>query len=78
MKHVLLPIDEDAETVFIQGGHEYCWMNAPGYSDYAVAGRPLHAIGKDSRSLCGLYRRQWSFDNYNRIKCRNCLKHIRG
>lgn len=60
----------------IHADPDYDWVNTPGYSDYAVAGKPLHAVAKGSqspsRSVCGLRRRLWSFDLFNDTKCRRC------
>lgn len=60
------------------GDAEFHWVNTPGYSDYEVAGKPLHAVRRDAKgytpSLCGLWRKEWSFDLFNEDRCRNCLR----
>jgi hypothetical protein len=59
---------------------EYEWVHTPGWrSDAEIAGKPLHAVSKNSRSACGLYRRQWVVDLFadsitDEDKCKRCLK----
>lgn len=63
------------------------WFNAPCYSDYTVAGMPLHAVDKNGKSLCGLHptkynirtgirEPQWFSDLFNTRKCKKCLKSL--
>lgn len=56
----------------------YEWVNTPGYDDYAVAGKPLHAVNLTTgRSLCGLWRKAWSFDLFNYAMCIRCLRKLK-
>jgi len=59
----------------MEEGVDYEWANAPGYSDYQVAGKPLHAVLKStSTSLCGIKRQKWSGDLFNMDRCKRCAK----
>lgn len=52
------------------------WVNTPGYSDYQVAGKPLHAVADDDpeRTVCGIKRKLWSFDLFNEKRCKRCAR----
>lgn len=53
----------------------YHWVNTPGYSEYAVAGKPLHAVKEgENKSLCGIRRKLWNFDLFNMTRCERCAK----
>ena len=54
------------------------WVNTPGYSDYAVAGKPLHSVNRaTSVSACGVRRRTWSADLFNVDMCVRCVRALK-